>query len=140
MVIHQFYKIPTRRKIVFFEEEPPETATAYLKGYELYRFNSSDIEGPKAIDECCCSYLSSSSQKKPNKIASDLKQYARTLLWHDCRVFARSGTRRAGFAKILRYRDAHCQERFEEKQLPASGLQEGEAVSNSEIGRKRSKY
>ena len=129
MVIHEIYKIPTRRKIVFFEEDPPETATTYLKGYELCRFNSSEIGDQRRLANIAAVIFRQQS-KKPNNIVSDLQQYAKTLLWHDCRVFVNPalvepGSKEPLFRKLI-------VRAIEEGHLPASGLQKGEAVSHSE--------
>ncbi len=86
MAIHEYYKKATRRKIAFYEEKPPKEATAYLSGYEFCRFDKSDFVDPtKLADVAAVIFRQRSLQ--PNKIAQDLRQFAETLLWYDCRVF-----------------------------------------------------
>ena len=49
MAIHEYYKKATRRKIVFYEQDPPEEANDCLRGYELCRFNESAFVDPTKL-------------------------------------------------------------------------------------------
>ena len=129
MVIHEIYIFATRLKIVFFEEDPPKTAATYLKGYILDRFNSSDIEEPRQLANVAAVIFRQNSEK-PNKIVSVLKQYAKTLLWHDCRVFVNPARVEPGSKNPL-FREIIVRAITRER-LPTSELQEDEVVSLSE--------
>ena len=120
MVIHEIYKITTRRKIVFFEEDPPEEAAHYLTGYQLCRISTSDIEDPKKLADVAA-VIFRQRRRQPRKIAHHLKQFAETLLWHDCRVFVE-------IAPVVRDTNAlilmrkYVVQAIEEKMLPVFGL------------------
>ena len=94
MAIHEYYKKATRRKIAFYEEDPSEEATAYLRGYEFCRVNESDVVDPTKLANIAAVIFRQRSLQ-PNKIAHDLKHFAETLLWHDCRVFVEIAPARA---------------------------------------------
>ena len=130
MVIHEIYKITTRRKIVFFEADPPEEAAHYLTGYQLCRISTSDIEDPKKLADVAA-VIFRPRRHQPRKIAHVLKQFAETLLWHDCRVFVEIApvvrdTRDTNALILMR---KYVVQAIEEKMLPVSGLYKGEAKS-----------
>ena len=125
MVIHEIYKITTRRKIVFFEEDPPEEAAHYLTGYQLCRISTSDIEDPKKLADVAA-VIFRQRRYQPRKIAHDLKQFAETLLWHDCRVFVEIAPVVRGTNALILMR-GYVVQAIEEKMLPVSVLNKGEA-------------
>ena len=126
MPINQYYKRANRRRIVFYEEDPPEEAITYLRGYELCRFNNNAFVDPTTLADVAA-VIFRQRQSQPNRIAHDLKQFAETLLWHDCRVFVEIAPPPKNSKALLVMRDFVVRA-IEDKQLPASGVSLAESA------------
>ena len=127
MAIHEYYKKAFRRKIVFYEEDPPEEAIAYLRGYEFCRFNENALVDPtKLADVAAVIFRQRESQ--PKRIAHNLEQFAEILLWHDCRVFVDIAPP-PNDRKALFLMRTFVVQAIKENKLPVSGLNLDEAQS-----------
>ena len=127
MTIHEYYKKTTRRKIAFYEEEPPHEAIVCLSGYELCRFDESDVVSPiKLADVAAVIFRQRSLQ--PKKIAHHLRKFAETLLWHDCRVFVEIAPVKNDKKALFLMRD-FVVPAIAAKKFPVSGLNKDEAKS-----------
>ena len=127
MAIHEYYKRAIRRKIVFYEEDPPEEASAYLRGYELCRFNENAFVDPTKLADVAA-VIFRQRKLQPNRIAHDLEKFAQILLWHDCRVFVEIAPAPKNRNALLLMRDFVVQA-IKENKLPALGLNPREAES-----------
>ena len=127
MAIYDYYEKATRRKIVFYEEDPPEEAIAYLRGYEFCRFNENALMDPTKLADVAA-VVFRQRELNPTRIAHDLEQFAETLLWHDCRVFVEIAPPPKNTKALFMMRTFVVQA-IKEKKLPVSGLNLDEAQS-----------
>ncbi len=128
MPILEYKRKEARRTIGFFEEDPPNKAVASLTGFEIRKFNRTDLLDPTQLANVAA-VIFRQRKSQPNKIARDIKQYAKTLLGHDCRVFLELTPVEPGSESLISYR-RFVLKAIEEEQLPASGLQPNEAKSH----------
>ena len=119
MAIHEYSAIPSRGKIGFFEHQPPDDARNYLMGYDLSRVDGSYLDSNQLRNTAAVVFTQ--IEEKPIRILAQLRQYAKTLLWHDCRVF------------VIVVRQQHCRKMVSNfvrgEKLPAFGLRQDEVQS-----------
>ena len=128
MAIHEYYRKAIRRKIIFYEEDPPEEAIAYLHGYECCRVNESDVVDPTKLEDVAAVILRQ-RELQPTRIAHDLKQFAETLLWHDCRVFVEIAPPPKNRKALLLLMRNFVVQAIKDKKLPSSEVNLDEAES-----------
>ena len=114
----------TRRRIGFFEEDPPENAIKNLNEYKVCRLNRSSIQNVKELSNVAAVIFRQDS-KKPYSITRHLANYAKTLLYLDCRVFV-IPSRDSG--KGINYRN-FIVNAIKNKNLPCLGLGKNEFES-----------
>lgn len=132
MAILEFSGARLRNGIGFVEEDPPEEAVrelAELQGYNLYRFENSDLTEPGRLATTGAVFIRQTSQN-PTRVVQTLERYAATLLRHDCRVFVQPVAAVAG-ANGPAYRRMVV-EALDALKLPPSGLGDNEARSLGE--------
>ena len=127
MVIHEYYNRATRRKIALYKADPPEEAIDYLSGYEFCRFNENDFLEPTKLAHVAA-VVFRQRKLQPNRIAHELRQFAETLLWHDCRVFVELAPVEMDRNELFVMRDFVVRA-ISDNKLPVSGLIQGEAES-----------
>ena len=126
MVVYEYFSKTTRRRIGFFEEDPSEDAVTNLNGYKLCRLSGSDLTKLTQIADVGA-VIFRQRPNSPYKIKRDLTKYAKTLLWHDCRVFVELAPVEQGSNMPL-FRSLVIAA-IKEGCLPASGLTQVEAES-----------
>jgi len=130
MTIHEYYRRGLRRKkIVFYEEEPPKEATNYLREYELCRFNEIELVDSKKLVEVAAVIFRQRAHQ-PRKIAHYLKQFAENLLWHDCRIFVETAPGRKDPSALFVMRD-FITDAIRDEKLPHTSLSAVEADSRA---------
>ena len=129
MVIRRITDTPMRRrKICFFDEDPPKDAIAELKEYEVCSIDASIIESVENLSDVAAVILLQNSDK-PTLIEQPLSHDVKTLLCHDCRVFvvpARVGKSAGINRKII-------VNSIVQNLLPSSGLTSDEMKLHSNL-------
>ncbi len=130
MTIYKHFEKATRNKIVFYNEYPVKDAGTYLRGYVLERIDESDITNQNQLTQVAGVVFRQNS-KKPNNIFHEMRQYANTLLDHDCRVFVVIAPVVPG-SKTLPLRNTAIKT-IQNLQLPISGLRPDELPPNTKL-------
>ena len=125
MAIYEYFKRKPRRIIAFYGEDPPQTAIDYLREYECRRVNESEIINPTILAQVAA-VIFRQRRSQPNRIAHDLKRFAKTLLWHDCRVFVEIAPTQMGLDSLISMRE-FVVKAIADNKLPAAVLMKEEA-------------
>ncbi|MHB8345878.1 MAG: phosphotransferase [Acidiferrobacterales bacterium] len=133
MAITEFSGTHPRSEIGFVEDDPPEEAGDELEkrsGYKLYRFDESSLAESGRKLATTGAVVFRQAPDKPRRVLEQLRRYAATLLWHDCRIFVESVPATPG-ANGPYFRGIVVDE-LSALNLPPSGLNDEEAKKFNE--------
>lgn len=119
MPILEFSAVRSRNRIGIADEDPTPEIRAALFGYEVYNFNDASVNESGRLATTAAVIFRQASAR-PRQIATQLEQWAPSLLQHGCLVFIQAlpaGER--PFREII-------VQAVKELQLPATGLTEEE--------------
>lgn len=123
MPIQKFSAIRSRSRIGLVDEDPTQHIVDALAGYEIYRCNDASlIESGRLATTAAVIFRQ--SQKRPRRIAEQLKRLAPALLQHGCLIFVQPLPVKPDTGS--QYLRALFVQAIDALQLPVSGLTKDE--------------